>query len=235
MVITALVVEGRRRYRYLLVGWFWFLGTLVPMIGLVQVGDHATADRYAYLPLVGLFIMICWGVPDWAEQRHVSVPWLAGLSIAALVTLAAITHRQLGYWKDDVTLWSHATQVTSGNWIAEVKLYSALLDRGQIDKAIPHLRAADLISPSNPLINQYIGLYEQQQGNLREAIERYKQVISITQNHILNYAGLRVQTMVNMAVAYRDLGDSAHAYESMEAAKSEARHAIEAGPKGNQH
>ena len=83
LVITGMVLAGRR-HRYLPVGWFWFLGTLVPMIGLVQVGAQAMADRYAYLPLIGLFIMVCWGVSDWAGQRHLSTAWLAAPSLVAL-------------------------------------------------------------------------------------------------------------------------------------------------------
>jgi hypothetical protein len=89
LAITTLVVAGRRR-RYLLVGWFWFLGTLVPMSGLLQVGSQAMADRYAYLPFIGLFIMVCWGVSEWAEQRRLSVVWLAGPSIVVAAHAIAI-------------------------------------------------------------------------------------------------------------------------------------------------
>ena len=208
-------------------GWFWFLGTLVPMIGLIQVGSQAMADRYAYLPFVGLFIMVCWGVADWAEL-HIFLAWLAGISMTALLPLAAVTHRQIGYWKDDVTLWSHATQVTSGNWEAENNLGVTLLNEEQADQAIPHLRAAESISPSNPWSKLYIGFYEQQKGHLPQAIERYKQVISMTQNDTLRSVGLRIPALSNMASVYQYLGDSAHASESSEAAKSESREAFEA-------
>src|SRR5271165_3336520 len=95
LVITAIVIAGRRQ-RYLPVGWFWFLGTLVPMIGLVQVGAQAMADRYAYLPFVGLFIIACWGVSDFFERRNLSTAWLATPSLAGLVALAVVTHRQIG-------------------------------------------------------------------------------------------------------------------------------------------
>ena len=84
--ITWLVVEGRRQ-RYLLVGWFWFLITLLPMIGIVQVGTQAMADRYAYLPFIGLFIMIVWGVADWGSQRHVAAKWLTAAGLAVLIAL----------------------------------------------------------------------------------------------------------------------------------------------------
>jgi hypothetical protein len=125
VAITALVAVYWGR-RYLTVGWLWFLGTLVPMIGLIQVGVQGMADRYAYLPYIGLFIMICWGAADflstvnqfgtsrgprkWLEGRAISASWKAGIGIAVLVVLAVVTHRQIAFWSDDLTLWSHALQ-----------------------------------------------------------------------------------------------------------------------------
>ena len=231
IAITGLVFAARRRHRYLVVGWFWFLGTLVPMIGLVQVGSQAMADRYAYLPFVGLFIMICWGVADWAEQRHVSKAWLPGLSVATLLALAVVTHRQIGYWKDDLTLWSHATQVTSGNWEAENNLGVTLLDESHADQALPHLRAAESISPANPWTKLYLGFYEQEKGNPQQALEHYQEVLSITQNDIVRSAGLRIRALTNMAQVYRFLGEPGHAYASLDEAKSEASQATQAHSK----
>ncbi|MGO9515629.1 MAG: hypothetical protein ACLPND_01150, partial [Candidatus Korobacteraceae bacterium] len=105
LAVTALAI-ALRRHRYLLVGWLWFLGTLVPMIGLVQVGRQAMADRYAYLSFVGLFLMICWGVAEESEQLHLrpALLWIA--SVVVLLALAAVTHRQVGYWKDSYALWT---------------------------------------------------------------------------------------------------------------------------------
>ena len=140
-VVTAGVVAARRQ-RYLAVGWFWFLGTLVPMIGLVQVGAAAMADRYAYLPYVGLFAMVCWGVAEWAEKKHVLARWLAIPSFALLLALAVLTQRQLHYWSDNVTLWSHALQVTKHNFVAEDNLGGALIVLGKFDGAMPHFEAA---------------------------------------------------------------------------------------------
>ena len=222
LVITGMVVAARR-HRYLVVGWFWFLGTLVPMIGLVQVGAQAMADRYAYLPLVGLFIMVCWGISDWVKQQHLSTAWLVGPSLAALVALAAVAHRQIGYWSDNVKLWSHTVQVTSGNWIAENNLGAALLDKGQMEGAIVHFRSAERIYPSDPRTFLFIGFYEQQRGNLQAAIEQYKRVLNVTQNDIWNNAKLRDDALVNMGYAYRDLGDPVHAAESFTAAENQRR------------
>src|ERR1019366_10803293 len=90
--VSALVAENGRR-RYLTVGWLWFLGTLVPMIGLVQVGYQAMADRYAYLPFIGLFIMVCWGVADWAEQKNVSATLLVGASVVVVMAVTMMNKK----------------------------------------------------------------------------------------------------------------------------------------------
>ena len=115
LAISGLVIV-LRRLRYPLVGWLWFLGTLVPMIGLVQVNRQAMADRYAYISFIGLFILVCWGAADLAEQRHLSPVWLRSGSVAVLLLLGALTYRQVGFWSDNLTLWSHALEVTHGNY-----------------------------------------------------------------------------------------------------------------------
>ncbi len=173
LAITALVIADRRR-RYLPAGWLWFLGTLVPMIGLVQVGTQAMADRYAYLPFIGLFIMVCWLVADWAERRHVATAWVGGVSIAVLLALAFVAHQQIGYWEDNVTLWTRALQVTKNNWVAEDNLGGALMEEGKLDAAIPHFRAAAAIYPGDPVSHLDIGFYEQQHKNWPQAIEQYQ-------------------------------------------------------------
>jgi tetratricopeptide (TPR) repeat protein len=108
--ITALVVIFRGK-GYLPVGWFWFLGTLVPVLGLVQVGEYAMADRYAYIPLIGIFIMIAWGLADWAEAKEVRTAWLVIPAVCALTALACITYRQMSYWESEYDLWSHTLEV----------------------------------------------------------------------------------------------------------------------------
>ena len=217
LLITVWALQQRRR-RYLLVGWFWFLGTLVPMIGLIQVGVQAMADRYAYLPFVGLFIAICWGVADLAQQHHVPLAWQGATTAAVLLSLAVVTHRQIDYWSDNITLWSHALQVTTGNWVAENNLGHALLNIGQEEQAIRHFRAAVAINPIDPDSNLNIGAYEQQHKDLRGAIEQYEKVLSMTQDTIRLNAPRRAKAFSNMGLAYRALGDDARARESFEGA-----------------
>jgi tetratricopeptide (TPR) repeat protein len=110
MSVTALVVVFRGK-RYLVVGWCWFLGTLIPVIGLVQVGEFAMADRYAYVPLIGIFIMIAWSLADLAEAKTARTVWLAIPALGALAVLGGLTHRQMGYWVSDYELWSHTLAV----------------------------------------------------------------------------------------------------------------------------
>jgi tetratricopeptide (TPR) repeat protein len=217
VAVTALVIVYRRR-RYLLVGWLWFLGILVPMIGLKQIGIQAMADRYAYLSFVGLFIMVCWGIAEWASQRHISSAKLAAVSVVALLALAVMTRRQISYWDDNVTLWLHAVAVTRNNYMAEDHLGGALLADGQRDAAMPHFYRAVAINPDDPDSNLNIGGYEQQQGDLPQAVARYNKVISATQNSAVLNAGVRAKAFDNMGYVYRQMGDVPHARESFAAA-----------------
>jgi protein O-mannosyl-transferase len=107
--VTLLVVYFRRQ-RYLPVGWFWFLGTAVPVIGMVQVGEYAMADRYAYVPLIGIFVAFAWGVADLAKACHVRTVWLAIVSVCALAVLSSVTYRQIDFWGSDYQLWAHTLE-----------------------------------------------------------------------------------------------------------------------------
>ena len=107
--VTVLVVIFRRK-RYLPVGWFWFLGTLIPVIGLVQVGEYAMADRYAYVPLIGIFVMIAWSPADWAHSSKINGVWLVIPALCALMVLGFATSRQMSYWDSDYELWSHTLE-----------------------------------------------------------------------------------------------------------------------------
>ena len=216
VAITALVFEMRSR-RYLLVGWLWFIGTLVPMLGLQPVGYkgmQGIADRYAYLPFIGLFIMLCWGVPDLlAARTAASKRWLTALSLALLLVLATLTHRQLSYWSDNVSLWTHTLQVTGPNWLAENNLGKLLLSEGREEEGAAHLARAVAIYPNDPVSNMNLALYEQKHGNLSEAVTHFK--IAITRSHD---AKLKVAALNNLARAYTDLGDAARAQECLAAA-----------------
>ena len=212
LAITTLAIAARQR-RYLLVGWLWFLGTLVPMIGLVQVGSQAMADRYAYLPFVGLFLLVCWGVADWATQQHIPSTALAGVSTVALLALALVAHRQIGYWSDNVTLWTHALQVTNNNFVAEDSLGGALMAEGRLEEAQPHFRSAATIHPSDPLSNLNIAIYEMQHNDLPAATQQFKKTIDLTPD-----ARVKAAAFTSLGSIYRQSEDFPHARESFEAA-----------------
>lgn len=125
--LTVLVIIFRA-HRYLPVGWLWFLGMLVPVIGLVQVGDAAMADRYAYLPLIGVFVIIAWGLDDWSGVKNIRQTWLIVPAVGALIALSVATHRQMAYWESEYDLWSHSLAVTEGNIFSHDALGAALMD-----------------------------------------------------------------------------------------------------------
>jgi tetratricopeptide (TPR) repeat protein len=214
--ISILAVRAWRERPYLLVGWLFFLGTMVPMLGLEGVGyqgKQGTADRYAYLPFIGLFIMICWGVADWARQKKIPATALRVACAVVLLALGVAAYRQLGYWQDNVTLWTHAIAVTDGNFLAENNLGKALLNEGQSEEGVAHFYKAAAIYPDDPVSNLNIGIYEQKRGNYAVAIEHYQKTVSITRDNQLKAAAYR-----NMATCYRQLGNSGSAQQSEDAA-----------------
>jgi tetratricopeptide (TPR) repeat protein len=142
--LTALAVWKARRAPWLLVGWLWFLGTLVPVIGLVQVGRQAMADRYTYIPSIGLFVAIVWGIAALARERRAILSMAAA---AAILALAAGTWMQAGYWRDSVALYRHALAVTRGNYVAHVGLAKALTAKRDWTGAAEQYRAALALRP----------------------------------------------------------------------------------------
>ncbi len=237
MAITGFVLYERRQ-RYLAVGWFWFLGTLVPMIGVVQVGEQAMADRYAYLSFVGLFLMVCWGVAEFAQRRRLAVGWLAAPSLAVMLVLALLTHRQLSYWSDNVKLWSHMLEVSGGTYEVEQNLAAALLENGQIGAAMPHFARVTAQVPPPPapigrelagyaaVAHLYLGAYDQRQQRPAEAIAHFQQVLGLAQQFTAQnkypvppvLVKMEAVALGNMADAYYVLGDFGHAKASYEAA-----------------
>ena len=201
LAISAGVVLGHRK-RYLTVGWLWFLGTLIPMIGIVQVGLQAMADRYAYLPFIGLFIMICWFVAEWAAHIQPRLVLVRTVSVLVLTALALVAHRQVGYWDDHLTLWTHALDVTHNNWIAENNLGTELLKLGRPEEAIPHFRAAVADYPYDPNTILNLGIYEQMHGNFSAAIDWYEKAAGIARN-----PKTKARAYNNLAYAYEDRHD----------------------------
>ena len=212
LAVSALVIalqKIREPRRYLAVGWFWFLGTLVPMIGLVQVGQQATADRYMYVPMIGLLIMLCWGLADLAGDHRTYQVGLACLAAVALAALGALTYRQVGFWQNSEALWSHAVAITKGNYVAHVNLGETLVNHGRNAEAAVQFRAAAQIRPSDPAVLLNLATCERREGNYGPALAEDQAVIRLTSD-----PALRAYALVNLGTDYRHLKDYARARES---------------------
>ena len=213
--ITILVLVGRR-HRYLPVGWFWFLGTLVPMMGIVQVGVQSMADRYAYVSFLGLFIMICWGITEFFVWRRLPPALLGTLSAVVLLSLGLAARQQLNLWQQEELLWENALKVTDRNWVAESQLGAALAMHGNIPEAAVHFDNALAINPDDANSNLGIAIYDLQQGNFSDAIVHY-QIVIRQQNIRPSY--LR-ESYFGLARSYRALGDQQKSQDYLQKLKN---------------
>ena len=175
--ILALIFRRRRPF---LVGWFWFLGTLVPMIGLVDIGVHAMADRYAYIPLLGIFVIVSWGAADLIKRWHVPTAVTAAGTVAILLALGIALHRQASFWSDNVTLWTHTLEITEANFTAEDNLAGALITQGRVEEALPHLLRARALRPDDPQSALNVATYLQMHGKYQAALDGYATVVQLT-------------------------------------------------------
>jgi tetratricopeptide (TPR) repeat protein len=138
ILITVIVIYYIKKLPFLFVGWFWYLGTMIPLIGLIQAGSQAMADRHTYLPSVGIAVILSWGIPYLVKSENIRKKILLPTVIAVLTILTVLTWRQCGYWKNSIELFSHALRVTKNNYIAHVSLGFALFDEGKVKEAIDH-------------------------------------------------------------------------------------------------
>jgi len=208
-------VWSLRAAGYRLVGWFWFVGSLVPMIGLVQVGNQAMADRYAYLPLIGLFTVLTWELGEFAVRQEIDRQWCIAAGCAVLICFSVVTRRQLHYWSSSSALWTHTLDVTRHNIIAERNLYIAednlayqLLSSGRSSEALPHFENAARLAPTDPLSHWALAASEQDRGQLREALDNYRVVTGNPQN-----SKQLTAAWLNMAMISSELGDYERATE----------------------
>jgi len=177
--VSALAVWAGRRWRHLAVGWFWYLGTLVPVIGLIQVGTQSMADRYTYIPLIGVFVIVVWGlaylVGGWQRGR-VGLIGLAGVVLVGCMVLATL---QVDHWRSGVTLFEHTLKVTKRNAVAHLNLGVALTERGEIEAAIAHYHQAVRINPQSAEMHQNLGAVLLMQDKHEDAIAYFRQALRI--------------------------------------------------------
>jgi Flp pilus assembly protein TadD len=189
--ITAVAVMQRKKHPYLITGWMWYVMTLVPVSGLIQVGEQATADRYTYIPLIGLFMALAWfidslvgGVKAPGESSKMQLGsftfgrpgsvLLIAMTLVMLSFLTGAARLQTGYWRDSLTLFRHALAITSNNYLAHNNLGVALAAAGNIEEAIGEYREALRINPADPETNCNMGLVLADRHRYREALESYR-------------------------------------------------------------
>jgi Flp pilus assembly protein TadD len=177
--ISFLVVRYARKHPFLLVGWLWYLGTLVPVIGLIQVGNQAMADRYTYIPLVGLFLVAGMGFSCLSEKWRYRKVFLGASMGLALLLLMVITRLQVNHWQNNFTLFEHALKVTSDNFLAHNNLGVAVAEQGKLDEAIAHFREAIRINPNYLDAHYNLGVNLAKQGKYEEAMDHYKEAFRI--------------------------------------------------------
>jgi tetratricopeptide (TPR) repeat protein len=191
--VSAAAIRFRARVPYLLTGWLWYLVTLVPVIGIVQVGLQSMADRYTYLPLVGVFVLAVWGIDDLVARRRAGA---AALAVAAVAAAVIWSVAQLRTWRDDVSLWTQAVEVTSRNAVAHNNLGQAWSTRGDDRRATAEYVEAIAINPNYPLAHTNLGISRGRQGRVDEAITEFQTALRLRPGD--------ADTHLNLALAYED-------------------------------
>jgi len=214
--ITAFCFFQRKIWPYLIVGWLWFLGTLVPVIGLVQAGAQTMADRYFYIPSIGLFIAIVFGLADVARSWRVAPSLSTGIAFGVLLTFATLTNAQIHRWRDSFTLFEHTLAVTPPNPLIEYDLGLAFAESSRYDEAAPHFEKAVKIRPNDYKSLLYMGITRFHQGRLPEAIE---------------YAQAAIRSQADSARAHDLLGMTLAKQNRNDDALDEMRRASELAPK----
>ncbi|HEY3972209.1 MAG TPA: tetratricopeptide repeat protein [Candidatus Sulfotelmatobacter sp.] len=208
----------QRRYAYVPVGWLWFLGTMVPMIGIVQVGDQAMADRYAYLPLVGIFLLFVWRTADWVDGWTIASRWKTTAAALILAVLAILSWRQVGFWHSSQELWTHTLAVTKDNYLAEDFIGADLLEQSfqpggerYAGEALIHLENAVRINPNDAIAHLNMGIDLQGHGQFEGAIQEFQRA-----NGPARDQNVKTMSLLNLAACYVQTGNLTAARESFQ-------------------
>ncbi len=197
LCISAVIFLARKRCPYLVTGWLWYIGTLVPVIGLVQVGPQCMADRYTYIPLIGIFIILTWGISDIsARWQHRKILLLLS-SVTVLLSISICTWFQTHYWQNSKTIFTHTLNITKNNSIAHYELGMAYDHVGKLNEAVLNYNEALKIDPRYAQAHHNLGIVLIRQGNTEAAIYHYNQALQIDPNYSKAY--------YNLAKAYMKL------------------------------
>jgi Flp pilus assembly protein TadD len=201
--VTVLAIRAGRRRAYFLVGWLWYVGTLIPVIGLVQVGNQSMADRYTYVPLIGLFLIIAWGAAELAARWRPSRLALPVAAVCVGLACAAVARAQVRYWGDGIALWEHALDVTDDNAKAQDNLGVALDHQGRFDEAVQHLVEAVRLKPDVAETHDNLGVALAHQGKLDEAVQHLVEAVRLKPDYA------EAQNNLGLALMYQGKLDEA--------------------------
>jgi Flp pilus assembly protein TadD len=179
LAISVGVFQWRRPCPYLLVGWLWYLVMLIPVIGLVQIAGQARADRYTYLPQIGLYLALTWAVAKLGAGWRFRQPVLGGLAAIVVAALSAGSFIQTSYWRDSETLWTHTLANTSNNAIAHYNFGMTILPKGRVDEALAHFQKAVEIDPNYARAHVSLGAALFQKGRVDEAIAHFQKALTM--------------------------------------------------------
>ena len=213
--ISVLLFVKRRRYPFLLMGWLWYCGVLVPAIGLVQVGAFAMADRYAYIPSLGVLILAIWGAYELVRRWRYHAIALSVAGSAALILCFTLTRQQLGCWKDSETLFRHALEVTESGYLPHLNLGVALVKKGQTDEAFKQYQEAIRLNPDDPNAHNNLGNALVKKGQIDEAITQIQEALRLKPDY---------------AEAHNTLGAALHKMGQIDEAISQLQEALRLKP-----
>ncbi len=198
-----------KRRPFLFVGWCWFVGTLVPVIGLVQIGSQSMADRYSYIPFIGLFIATVWALSGFVKKNGLPLWCVAIVTIAALTIFSTLTYRQVGFWKNSETLFRHTLNLMQENRVAHVNLGNALLDKGETNAAIEQFQAALKVMPNDPMAHGNLANISLSRGDWNSAEDHYNAALAAAPNNkaLHNAVGLALmrQNKVDAAIEHYEM------------------------------
>jgi tetratricopeptide (TPR) repeat protein len=179
LVVTAAALITLRKRPYVAFGWFWYLGTLVPVIGIVQVGAQSMADRYTYIPLVGIFVALVWGLSDLFGKKGAGQVFLASAATAAIVACMVLTWAQVGTWRNSITLFTRALETTPENFLTYNNLGCAYFDKGDLQAAIRQFNGALKVYPAYAVARANLGLVYDKLGDRKKSLENYRAAVKI--------------------------------------------------------
>jgi tetratricopeptide (TPR) repeat protein len=187
LFISVVVIISMRRLPYLFTGWLWYAITLLPVIGIIPVGGFSMADRFTYLPLIGITVMLAWGIPPLIKSEDMRKKILFPASMAFLAILTFLTWQQCGYWKNSIDLFNHTLQVTKDNYLAHNSLALALLAQGRTQEAIDHYNKAIRLRPDDINFYSNRGNAYTKLGQFQMAIEDFNKAISLKPDYAYAY------------------------------------------------